>query len=86
VLSAGVIPGEAFHHSRGLVPLLLRRLGGVPLYSPALQIFCRLFRLAVPKHQERKRIRIAFPEHVPKKLLGFFYKEMLQLLESKQTM
>jgi hypothetical protein len=24
VLPAGVIPREAFHHSRGLVPLLLR--------------------------------------------------------------
>jgi hypothetical protein len=71
-LPAGVIPREAFHHSHGLAPLLLRRLGGVPLYSPALQIFRGLFRLTVPDHQERKRIRIVFPDHVPQTLLGLF--------------
>jgi hypothetical protein len=60
VLPAGVIPREAFHHSRGLVPLLLRRLGGMAFYSPAVQIFRGLFRLPVPYRQERKRIRIVF--------------------------
>lgn len=60
VLPAGVIPREAFHHSRGLVPLLLRRLGGVAFYSPAVQIFCGLFHGALPYRQERKRIRIVF--------------------------
>ena len=57
---AGVIPREAFHHSRGLVPLLLRRLGGVAFYSPAGQIFRGLFHGALPYRQERKRIRIVF--------------------------
>jgi hypothetical protein len=60
VLPAGVIPREAFHHSRGLVPLLLRRLGGVAVYSPAVQIFRGLFHVAVPHRQERKLIRIVF--------------------------